>query len=186
MRHGKTYSSLSVGVNLVLNDCEAMTWAMTPRSYPYRSEPNEAKTPTRNWYHAGGRAMVRMFRLSSTRNIRSLKQCGCSDDIPQLPTQGRSPVLYTRRSQCYRELHPKVSPPRMQHLCRQGGNLVPGIESSPSFANPVDRPWSHLLATPTTTIHQQHHLGNQCRPTPPSSASKPLPRRRRRLQQRAT
>lgn len=53
--------SAVVGLKVETKLSDAMAPAMTPRSYPYRSEPKDANTETRNWYHFGGRAMPAVF-----------------------------------------------------------------------------------------------------------------------------
>ena len=73
-------------------------------------------------------------QLSSTMCIRSFK-VEVLQWMPRLQTSppstshtGRSPALYTRRSQCHRSLHSKF--PRRACTYRQERNPVPGIESS--------------------------------------------------------
>jgi hypothetical protein len=40
--------SWSFGWNLRMKAFDEMTCAMTPKSYPYKREPRDAKSPTRN------------------------------------------------------------------------------------------------------------------------------------------
>lgn len=71
--------------NSDLKDLDATTSAITPRSYPYKNEPSDAKLAMRNWYTSGFMAFVEPQRSywKSVRIVMGEKRLGREFPLPE-------------------------------------------------------------------------------------------------------